>query len=227
MDETAERPQGQHSEGVVTRKRSAGRWHWRWQAILAALLALVAVEGQPVAASHPTNGPAARAVGTLRQAAPSIPAPASGAAGEERTAASSAISASDGRPDFRATIADLDGGQAGQPFSYTIQVWNAGSAGGGLSVSTVVPPAFSNVRVTAPGFVCTRYFTPSGPEAGTEVACMRNDLDGGTAAELTIEANAPSVAGAYQLTATVHARDDLAEADEANNAADATVQVTG
>ena len=43
----------------------------------------------------------------------------------------------------------------------------------------------------------------------------------------SIEAHAPRAAGAYRLTATVDPRDDVAELDEANNGADATVHVRG
>ena len=117
--------------------------------------------------------------------------------------------------------------QAGRPFSYTIQVRNDGAAAGVASVSAIVPPELSNVRVNAPGFVCTRRFTPSGAEAGTLVTCLRNDLESGATADVTIEANAPSAAGTYRLTALADPRDEVAEADEGNNAADATVLVHG
>jgi hypothetical protein len=131
------------------------------------------------------------------------------------------------RPDFRVTFMALDDAQAGQPFSYTIRVRNDGGAAGVASVSAVVPPELSNVRVNAPGFVCTRRFTASGAQAGTLVSCMRNDLESGGFADVTIEANAPSEAGTYQLTAVADPRDEVAEADEGNNAADLTVQVHG
>jgi hypothetical protein len=131
----------------------------------------------------------------------------------------------DERPDFRVTFVPPDDAQAGQPFSYTMQVKNDGGAATIASVSTVVPPELTNVRVTAPGFVCTRRFTPNGAQAGTLVACMRNDLEAGAVADVTIEANAPPAAGSYQLTAVADPRDDVLEADEGNNAADVTVRV--
>jgi hypothetical protein len=133
----------------------------------------------------------------------------------------------DGRPDLRVTFVRLDDAEAGQAFSYKIQVRNDGGGAGTASMSTTLPPALSNVRVTAPGFVCTRHFSASGPGAGTLVACMRNDLEGGETADVTIEANAPSIGGMYRLTATADPRDDVAEADEANNEAGATVRVDG
>ena len=140
-------------------------------------------------------------------------------------AEASTISTTDARPDFRVAFTSLDDAQAGRPFSYTLQVRNDGAAASIASVSAVVPPGLSNVRVNAPGFVCTRRFAASGPQAGTQVTCLRNDLDGGATADVTIEANAPSAAGEYHLTAVADPRDEVAEADEGNNAADATVQV--
>ena len=201
-----------------------GRWHWR--AILAALVALIAVEGQPVAASYATTGSAGRAAEIARrQAAPSLIEASKSAARETDVAVREG--AADERPDFRVTFANLAEAQVNRPFSYTIQVRNEGTAAGIASVSAVVPPELSNVRVNAPGFVCTRRFTPNGSEAGTLVSCMRNDLERGATADVTIEANAPSAAGTYHLTATADPRDEVAEADEGNNAADATVQVRG
>jgi hypothetical protein len=210
--------------------------------IVAALVALIAVEGQPVAASQATTGPAGRvAEMARRQAAGTARAEASAtaargtdpSAGPSRAGISAAPTsgqavrdgATDGRPDFRVTFATLDDARAGRPFSYTIQVRNDGAAAGVASVSAVVPPELSNVRVNAPGFVCTRRFTPSGAQAGTLVACMRNDLESGATADVTIEANAPSAAGEYHLTAVADPRDEVAETDEGNNAADVTVLV--
>ena len=184
--------------------RASGGRRWHWQTIVAALIALIAVEGQPVAASHATAARAARAADAVVR-----------------------DGATDGRPDFRVTFTTLDDAQAGRPFSYTLRVRNDGPAAGVASVSAVVPPELSNVRVNAPGFVCTRRFTPSGTEAGTQVSCLRNDLESGATADVTIEANAPSAAGTYHLTAMADPRDEVAEADEGNNAADATVQVHG
>jgi uncharacterized repeat protein (TIGR01451 family) len=214
MDET------RGSQGKRSAPRKRLRWHW--QAGLAALLALLAVEGQPVAASYATGTPAGRAIHGAR-VAPSA-ATADGAAnvsaGREAPAARVA-----GRPDFSVQFAHLDDAQPGQPFSYTIQVRNAGDAGGTVSVSTVLPPDLSNVRVTAPGFVCTRHFAASGPQAGTQVACTRGDLEGGAVADVTVEANAPAGPGPIHLTARADPRGEIAEADETNNDADVTVEI--
>jgi hypothetical protein len=191
---------------------------------LAALLALLAVEGQPVAASHATTWSVGRAAELAQQR---IAMRADGATQGVRAAGAVVQQAADERPDFRVIFAPLDDAQAGQPFSYTMQVKNDGGAATIASVSAVVPPELTNVRVTAPGFVCTRRFTPSGAQAGTLVACMRNDLEAGAVADVTIEANAPTTAGSYQLTAIADPRDDVPEADEGNNEADVTVRVRG
>ena len=81
--------------------------------------------------------------------------------------------------------------------------------------------------MTAPGFVCTRRFSASGPQAGTLVTCQRGDLESGGSADVTIEANAPATLGPIHLTASADPRDEIAEADETNNDADVTVQVHG
>jgi hypothetical protein len=208
--------------GLITpQARLRQRWHW--QAVLAALLALLAVEGQPVAASYATFNPAGRMIQVSRGiAATGSSADASTSAGAvHETAAPSP----DARPDFQVGFAHLDDAQAGRPFSYTLQVHNDGKAGGAVSVNTVLPPELSNVRVTAPGFVCTRRFTASGAQAGTLVTCSRGELEGGGSADVTIEANAPATLGPIHLTAAADPRDDVAEADETNNDADATVEV--
>lgn len=187
---------------------------------LAALLALLAVEGQPVAASHATAEIARRPA--------AMPAHAETSASAGRgTDISVRDGATDGQPDFRVTFLALDDAQAGGPLSYTIRVRNDGAAAGVASVSAVVPPDLSNVRVHAPGFVCTRRFTPNGSQAGTLVACMRNDLERGASADVTIEANAPSTAGTYLLTAVADPRDEVAEADEGNNEADVSLRIDG
>jgi hypothetical protein len=131
----------------------------------------------------------------------------------------------DRRPDFQVSFVRLGDGQAGLPLSYTVQVRNEGHGGGLATVSTIVPLAMSNVRVSAPGFACTRRFTANGPQAGTMVSCTRNELEAGASAELTVEANAPSEAAVYQLSATADPRDETAETDESNNEADATIHV--
>jgi subtilase family serine protease len=56
---------------------------------------------------------------------------------------------------------------------------------------------------------------------------MRNDLDRGASADVTIEANAPSTAGTYLLTAVADPRDEVAEADEGNNEADVSLRIDG
>lgn len=218
--------QDRRSTQDPARSGSRGR-RWHWQTTLAALVALVAVEGQPVAATHATAGPTSHAAEIARRQA-AVPARAEASASAARgTDVAVRDGAGDGRPDFRVTFTTLDDVQAGQPFSYTIQVRNDGAAADVASVSAVVPPELSNVRVNAPGFVCTRRFTPGGSQAGTLVTCMRNDLERGATADVTIEANAPSVGGTYHLTAVADPRDEVAEADEGNNAADVTVQVHG
>lgn len=200
-------------ERTAPRTRQSRRWQWR--TALAVLIATLVVEGQPVAASYATPGPAGRVVQAPRAVAATTVLPA-----RDATTAST-----DTRPDFVVTFTHLDDAQVGRPFSYTLQVQNEGSAGGPVSLSTVLPPELSNVRVTAPGFACTRRFSASGPQAGTLVTCTRNDLESGESADVTIEANAPATLGAIHLTATADPRDDVAEADETNNAADVTVQV--
>jgi hypothetical protein len=200
------------------------RWHW--QAVLAAFLALLAVEGQPVAASYATSGPAAaawRAV-HLTQNAVTLPVRADASTTVGAVGGASAP-ATDVRPDFLVTFSHLDEAQAGQPFSYTLQVRNDGGTGGAVSVNSVLPPELSNVRVSAPGFVCTRRFSASGSQTGTLVACVRGDLESGGTADMTIEANAPATLGAFHLTAIADPRDEVSEIDEANNEADAMVEV--
>jgi hypothetical protein len=220
MNERSVGQQTQAARGPARSERRGRRWHW--QTALAALLALLAVEGQPVAASHATTGPSGRVAELARhQVAARVDTSAQTAHG----AAAGVRQAADERPDFRVAFAPLDDAQAGQPFSYTIQVKNDGGAATVASVSAVVPPELTNVRVNAPGFVCTRRFTPSGAQAGTMVTCMRNDLEAGAVAGVTIEANAPTAAGSYHLTAVADPRDDVLETDEGNNAADVTVQV--
>jgi hypothetical protein len=219
---------GRRAPGPARGRLVVGR-RWHWQTIVAALLALLVVEGQPVAASQALAGPAARAAEMARrQVAPLAGHDGSASAQAAREPNVSVRNvAKDDRPDFRVTFAALEDARVGQPFSYTIQVRNDGAAAGVASVSAVVPLELSNVRVSAPGFVCTRRFTPSGSQAGTMVACMRNDLEGGATADVTIEASAPSAAGTYHLTATADPRDEVAEANEANNEADVTVRIHG
>jgi hypothetical protein len=224
MDETPLDNNRRSTTGQARGSQPIRPWHWR--TILAALLALLAVEGQPVAASFATSGSAARTAEVARRhAAPAVqvqtassPHTAEGVARDNAT---------DARPDFRVTFASFGDAEAGQPFAYTIQVRNDGATSSVASVNAVVPPELTNVRVNAPGFVCTRRFTPSGAQAGTLVACMRNDLESGAVADVTIEANAPGTAGSYHLTAVADPRDEVAEADEGNNDADATIRVQG
>src|SRR5882724_9210209 len=50
--------------------------------------------------------------------------------------AASATTAPVARPDFRTDLVSASTGQTGQPFSYTVQVRNAGVAAGNVRVST-------------------------------------------------------------------------------------------
>jgi hypothetical protein len=197
---------------------------WYWQAVLSVLLAVLAVEGQPVAASQ-TSAPSNRAAWTQRTTGTAQQASVQQADGAAQS--SSAVPSLDDRPDLRVAFAPVGDVQGGQPFRWTIQVRNDGGATNAASISAQVPPELSNVRVTAPGFLCTRRFTASGPDAGTAVSCARSDLERGASADVTIEANAPAGAGSYHLTAVADPRDDVTEADEANNAADLTVEIHG
>lgn len=194
-----------------------------WQALLAVLLAFLAVQGEPATDTLAAVAHAAR-LEVARRAAPTAPAARLDAATHGVTAGEDAHAA-ESRPDFRADFPRLDEGQPGAPYSYTVQVRNEGAASGAVRVSTVLPPVFTNVRVTAPGFSCTRQFSASGAQAGTLVSCLRMDLGSGATAELTVEANAPAEVGEYSLIVTVDPRDETAEADEANNQQTATVHV--
>jgi CARDB protein len=221
MDDTRD----SQSERTARRVRPTQRWHW--QAALAALVALLAVEGQPVPASYATAvtaGAAGHVAHLGRSMAPqSVHADAATGTDAAREASAPAV---DARPDFQVAFSHLDDAEAGRPFSYTLQVRNDGGTGGAVSLNTILPPELSNVRVTAPGFVCTRRFAASGPQAGTLVSCMRSDLESGAVADVTIEANAPATLGVFHLTATADPRDEVSETDEANNEADATVEVS-
>lgn len=200
------------------------RWHW--QAVVAVLLVLIVVDGQPVSATYAASGLAARAADVARRVATPVIRPEASPSPSPSVAVDSGLFArTDLRPDFQVSFAKVADGQAGMPLRFTIQVRNEGQGGGMATVSTIVPLALTNVRVTAPGFACTRRFTANGPQAGTMVSCTRNDLDAGASADLTIEANAPSEAADYQLTATADPRDEIAETDESNNEADATISV--
>jgi hypothetical protein len=214
------------SEGESPRKRWARRW--QRQAALAVLLGVLVVGGQPVAATYATsNSPGmAGMAGRVASVARSIVTPGPGA--EVNTVAivrDTVAPVTDSRPDFQVAFTHVDDAQVGRPFSYTLQVKNVGAASGAVSVSTVLPPELANVRVTAPGFVCTRRFSASGAQAGTLVTCSRNDLESGGMADILIEANAPAALGTIHLTAATSARDDQPDADETNNVADATVQI--
>ena len=213
--------------GQASPRRHRGvRWHW--QAVVAVLLVLIVMGGPPVSATHAASGLAARAADAARlvvtpvirpEASPS-PSPSSVAVAD-----AALLQQPDLRPDFQLSFAKLPDGQAGMPLRYTVQIHNAGQSGGMATVSTIVPLALTNVRVSAPGFACTRRFTASGSQAGTMVTCSRNELDAGASADLTIEANAPSEAAVYQVSATADPRDETAESDESNNEADATITV--
>ncbi|MCC6177640.1 MAG: hypothetical protein IT305_20250 [Chloroflexi bacterium] len=132
-----------------------------------------------------------------------------------------------GTPDLRVDLSEPGAPvTAGQPFSLAIAVANDGDASSSVRVSTMLPPAASNVTVRAPGFACARQFSASGPDAGTEVTCSRNDLAAGESARMTVEANAPGSAGDYPIVVTATPRTDDPEADMANNRAIETLRVT-
>jgi hypothetical protein len=195
---------------------------WKWQSVAAVLLALVVVEGQSAASTYAASGLAARAADAARRVATPV---SRSATSTPATADLAPLLKADQLPDFRVAFARVDDGQAGMPLSYTLQVRNEGPGSGPATVSTLVPRELSNVRVSASGFACTRRFAASGAEAGTQVTCTRNDLDPGEAAELTIEANASTQTAEYRLTATADPRDEIAEADELNNEAGATLRI--
>jgi hypothetical protein len=190
-----------------------GRWTplSQWVAIAAAVLGLATTDGQMATASLAVVAPIVRA-----DVAPTV---------ADASTSSSAVTPVD-RADLRTELVNMMDSQAGQPFSFTVRVQNDGGAASSVRVSTVLPPAFSNVRVNAPGFACTRQFSASGPQTGTLVTCSRNTLQSGTSADMTVEANAPTVAGEYQLLATTGARDDAANADAADNQVVATIRVS-
>jgi hypothetical protein len=213
-------------ERELPRQRRTRRW--QWQAALVVLLAVLVVGGQPAAASYATSNPpgVAGMAGRVASVARSIVTPGPSAeAGTVAIVRDSLAPVTDSRPDFQVAFSHVDDAQVGQPFSYTLQVKNVGAASGAVSVSTVLPPDLANVRVTAPGFVCTRRFSASGAQTGTLVTCSRNELESGGVADILIEANAPAALGTIHLTAATSARDDQPDADETNNGADATVQV--
>lgn len=223
MDERQGSNSSRLAPGSTRSGRSIGPWHWR--TVLAALLALLAVEGQPVAASYATTGPGARAAELVRRtSSPATPALAANVSQVDGTARDGT---NESRPDLRLSFVRVTDAEAGQPLSFTIQVRNDGAAASMASVSASVPPELTNVRVQAPGFVCTRRFTPSGEQAGTLVSCLRNDLERGAIADVTIEANAPHAGGSYHLTAVADPRDEVSEADEGNNDANATIHIVG
>ncbi|MCC7367916.1 MAG: hypothetical protein IT306_05815 [Chloroflexi bacterium] len=204
--------------------RARWRMRWHWQAMLAVLLALVVVDGHIVADTYAASGIAARAADVARRVGTPSPWPQTGLSASPSPTGGELLRV-DARPDFQIAFVRVADGQPGMAVSYTIQIRNEGNDGGMLTVSTVVPVLLTNVRASAPGFGCTRRFTPSGEQAGTLVTCTRNDLESGATAELTVEANASDMAGSYALTATVDPRNEVAETDEANNAATATLRV--
>jgi hypothetical protein len=189
--------------------------------MVAVLLTVLAVEGQPVAASQASI--------KVRRMAWSHRAGGSAAQVAARQAGTGVVdaAAADDRPDLRVAFGPVDDVQAGQPFRWVMQLRNDGGSTNGAALSALAPPEMSNVRVTAPGFVCTRRFTASGADAGTLVACTRNDFERGASAAVTVEATAPGDPGRYHLTAVADPRDDVSESDEANNAATLSVEVQG
>lgn len=203
--------------------RTARRRALRWPAVLGALLAFLAVGGLPVE-TLAVSPPPTR-VSSVQQ----HPAPASRVAAAHADVArpsTSAARATDPRPSFRTTFARADDGQAGQSYSYTVRVHNDGGVPGAVRVTTILPPAFSNVRVMAPGFACTRQFSASGDEAGTLVTCTRNELASGSTAEVTVDANAPTAPGSYRLTAAAEERERAVEDEDGARAA-VTIAVRG
>lgn len=229
MNTTTDRQQHVNTTQAAARPERQG-WRlarWKWQSVAAVLLALVIVDGQSVASTYAASGLAARAADAARRVATPVirPAASPSASASPVTADVASLLKADALPDFRVSFTRIDEGEAGMPLSYTLQVRNEGQGSGMAAVSTLVPTALSNVRVSAPGFACTRRFAASGADAGTLVTCMRNDLDPGEAAELTIGANASPVAAEYRLTATADPRDEIVEADESNNGAGATLRV--
>ena len=145
MNESAHQHKSRRPGEAPSRKRTR-RWHW--QAVVAAILALAAVEGQPVAASyatasHASAGSHARTASVARQ----LPRPASAvtASTREATRAPEVVrqttATAEHRPDFRVSFLNLDDAEAGSSFSYTIQVHNDGGATGVASVGAVLPPS--------------------------------------------------------------------------------------
>lgn len=179
-----------------------------WLLTASAVLLLVAADGGLAAATALRPGNRANAAAQRADA-------------QDSTEANAAAN----RPDFRLTFLKIEGGQAGRPLSYTVQVRNDGTGSGAVRVTTTLPPEFSNVRVTAPGFACSRQFTASGSDAGTLVTCNRNELASGASAEVSVEANPPSKGGTYRLVATADPRGDVTEGDEGNNQVSANVTV--
>jgi uncharacterized repeat protein (TIGR01451 family) len=134
----------------TTLRRRVRRWarRWQWQAILALIIVLAAVDGQAAAASDAGPGAAARMAGLVRRlATPVVPTPSPAVA---QPSPGAAAVLTDARPDLSVAFAQLEAAQAGQPFRYTIQVRNDGTAGGAATLSALLPPEATNVRVTAP-----------------------------------------------------------------------------
>jgi len=209
-------------------RRRSVRWHW--QAIVGVLVAFLVVDREPVAATYAASGFVERTVEAARRVAtPAIYADSAMSSPATTAQDEAALEALKGdmRPDFRVTFAGLEDAQPGTPLTYTVQVRNQGQSGGVVLVTTILPPELSNVRVNAPGFVCSRRFAAGGSQPGTLVSCTRSNLGPGALAEMTIEANAPRTPSVYALSARADPRDDVAEANESNNEASATIRVHG
>src|SRR5262245_14690991 len=120
------------SEGESPRKRWARRW--QWQAVLVVLLGMLVVGGQPAAATYATGSQpgvpgVAGVAGRVASVARSIVTP--GPSAEAATVAiarDTVAPAIDSRPDFQVAFTHVDDAQVGQPFSYTLQVKNVGTA---------------------------------------------------------------------------------------------------
>src|SRR5262245_46327121 len=85
-----------------------GRWmiRWHWQAVVAVLLVLIVMDGQPVSATSAASGLAARAADVARRVATPVIRPESSPSPSPSVAADSGLFArADLRPDFQVSFA--------------------------------------------------------------------------------------------------------------------------